>query len=244
MKKLFVSGLISFLLSILSVTSGNASLIYNNGTPDGRGKEFTAWIVAQDFTLNEETTLNGMRFWAWDGDGSIYDNDAYRGQITYIIYGDNAGKPGAFLDYGTVTLPLNYTGVTYKVGSSYYNELLFEFTIPEFTAAANTTYYLGLHNGELTWNDTTNMWTGYHTRENFYWSSTRNAYPQNDGGIILNLYHQNYGWDTDTDIYEEAFQLLGYVDGQVLSPVPEPATILLVGIGLVGLGTTRKKFKK
>jgi PEP-CTERM motif len=37
---------------------------------------------------------------------------------------------------------------------------------------------------------------------------------------------------------------IGYSEGHVSIPVPEPTTMLLLGLGLVGLGGIRRKFKK
>jgi hypothetical protein len=191
MKNRILMGLIGVLSSMFLVSGVYANILYNNGAPNElAGKEFTQYIVTQEFMLPTAQAINGVKFWAFDG--SI-DGKGYQGQITYFIYDDNAGYPGTELASGTLVVNAVYTGHKYQISSETYSELMFNITIPEFNAAANRIYHLGLKNGPMS----------YMTRENFYWSSTGS---KGTPGIIWNLFGD--AWYIDENLYEEAFQLL------------------------------------
>ena len=216
MKKLTLLALTGLLLSSFMGSVVYASTIYDNGAPNQlNGNEMTQWIQTEDFRLSATRTFNEVKFWA-----VVSTDGTYTGNITYYIYGDNAGIPGNILSTGNLPVPAVATGMNTSFGS----ELLLDFPIAAFTANANTLYHLGLHNGPI----------DHNTRDNFYWETTNGNLTTT--GIEWEL--PNGSWSNN--FQEHAFQLLGDA-----AAVPEPATMLLLGSGLIGLAAfARRKFKK
>jgi hypothetical protein len=188
------------LVGLLCRGLAHGELIVNNGPPNtSGGNEMTTWIEADDFVLQSATTLTNVRFW-----GFGKHENSYYGSITWRIYADNAGNPGAILASGSVVLdPVNLGPGTACCSA---NSLQFDYSIGAISLGAGA-YWLGLHNGpldhtswdEFFWQSTANLSSAYRGRED--------AYPVFDDG------------DWVANQRDHAFQLFG---------VPEPETATLI----------------
>lgn len=199
------------LLCLLIVASSlcerlGATIIWDNGPPSvpaSSGNEMTQWIQAEDFVLSAPVTLTGVQFWDLQG------SPGYLGSITWSIYQDTSGVPGAVLFTANTSVVTRLaTGNTSTTGLAEFSNT--------FAISANLvtgTYWLGLHNGPLTST----------ARSEFYWESTPST--------VANDVHfgEQYQIATNgpwmTVLQEHAFNLSG-------TTAAEPVLAGLTGAGL------------
>ena len=197
---------------------GRADEIYNNGAPNGvSGNEMTQWIQAEDFTFASGQTVTDVRFWGVDATFQ----PGYTGSITWRIYSNAGGQPGGVIAGGNVAATR-----VFRANVSFGISYQYDFSIGSVNLAAGT-YWLGLHNGPLT---TT-------TRLNMYWETTANN--ATSRGLEDIAPFDTGGWFNNGQ--EHAFVLFGPAQ---TAPIPEPATMILLGTGLAGVGATVRRRRK
>lgn len=201
--KLFIVAFV--LVSAVSLVHG--AIVFDNGRYVQAtlvGNDVQRWLQADDFVLSEDASLTGVHFWTLEEHSSVWD-----GTLEYYIFDDNNASPGAVIASGDgQSIQKISTGVHTPGAAEYEYSFDLEGSVD---LSSNNTYWLGLH------------LSADYPAEGTYWScwwspTVSNLYP----GAYESASGSMDNW-VETNV-DRAFYLVG---------IPEPATVLLLGIGLI-----------
>ena len=204
-----------FSAMIAAAVAANAQQVfYDNGAPDQQnGNEMTNWMQTEDFVIRQDTPWFDLHFWTIEAPGAFFDNSMY-----VALYDDNGGEPGNILADGTFTSGVNMTKTLVGGGVlGFFDEYRYDLQISGYVLSAGVQYHLGLH---------ANPSNNYGTRDEIYWETT--------GFNGTNTGMESFGgsagpWANNGN--EHAFQL---------TTVPEPASMVALGAGLLAVARRRR----
>jgi hypothetical protein len=210
---------------LLTTTPVKADLLFDNpslgmSAPNSYAIDL-GYTAYDDFILHSNSTVNSIVFRGW--------TTTYEGLITSVhwtIYSDAGGTWGSPLFSGTST-----TGVT-PLGYNLPDPRNNLYQVDDYLySVGNLNLSAGVY--WLSMNDAT-MGFG----QGAYWevnNSTSGVFTPYNGALIPN----NINYPPE---YDYAFSVYGTPSGHHC--VPEPTTMLLLGLGLIGLAGVRRKFKQ
>lgn len=205
-----------------SQNSTDSEIIFDNGSPNlTAGRETTLWIQAEDFLLNQDTTLKNIKFWTLEPVDAIWD-----GTIKYSLFDNINDKPDTTALAAGSGVNIHKIATGRKLYDNY-NEFGYSFNLENLVnLQANRKYWLGLH------------LSSNFDRDNIYWETTDTGYGINGTSAYLG---DVTDWSRSSEGAERAFQLssTSNLDGQ---PVPEPTTMLSSLVAL-GIGTALRRMK-
>ncbi|MCK4810103.1 MAG: PEP-CTERM sorting domain-containing protein [Candidatus Omnitrophica bacterium] len=224
---------ITMFVIIISTCTADAIIIYDNGIGTSAGglrssEAFTPskWRIYDDFTLPQDSTIDTV--WFQEGITINYSLEKF----TFSIFNNDSssGKPDTSSPfYEQILIPGDYTALQSSIAPFSTIDKIYdiEFTLPTPLGLPSGEYWLSFYglngsNAATTTDDTDFRLPKVATGDGFYHLDERN---------------NRWNWHADIDT---PFRL----EYRGTPPIPEPATILLLGsglLGLIGAGFRQKK---
>jgi hypothetical protein len=215
-------------LTFMGAAPASASIIFDNGAPDqDEGFQAQSWVEADDFQLLNATTLTDGHFWTLE----LTEGTPWDGTLEWFLFADAGGQPAAapFANGNGLNIVRTPTGVT--VG--FYDEYEYSFDLSAAVPLlGGTPYWFGLH-----------LDADYDFAFSVFWETTASGF----GSQSMNSLGGTFdNWQANIDPDDPVggnTNLAFFLTDDLVAAVPEPGTLALFGVSLLGLAALRRRRK-